>query len=136
MRRKREQELPVEIARVRERFTFWRESREKLSPIPEELWKSAVQLTQSFSVHRIARALHLDYNALKKRVDPQKKRSGAKRESRPLFWEMEAGSISTTSAECVVEMQDARGATLKIQMKGKGDLDLLALSQCFLRGES
>jgi len=136
MRRKREQEVPVEIKRVRELFARWRESREKLSPIPESLWESAVQLTQSYSVYRVARALHLDYSALKKRVPPQEKRARAKSESRPLFWEMDAGGISSVSAECLVEMEDPRGAKLKIHMKGKGDLDLLALSQCFLRGES
>lgn len=136
MRRAKESPVPAQIERVRKRFAHWRKTRKKIRPIPAALWESAVQLTRQHSFHQVARALHLDYNALKKRAQSQETRSRAQKDSGPVFWEMEAGGVLPLGSECFVEMEDPRGAKLKIHVKGKGALDLLALSQCFLRSGS
>jgi hypothetical protein len=62
-------ELSPELARAKERFAAWRHSRAPKSRIPQALWDLAVELASSQGVHRTARALKLDYYALKERVE-------------------------------------------------------------------
>ena len=132
MRRKRDQSLPERIEKVRDRFIRWRATREKLSPIPDTLWKSAIQLTRHYSFYQVSKALKLDYSALKKRAQSRGALQRAQMDSAPVFFEMETGGISPLMSEWCVEIENPKGAKLKIHVKGKESLDLLALSQCFL----
>ena len=60
--------IPEEIAEVRRRLEEWRGAHWKREPFPEELWGTAVSLAQQHNVHRVARALGLDYGTLKRRM--------------------------------------------------------------------
>jgi hypothetical protein len=62
-------DLPVRLETVRQRFERWRRTREVRSRIPEPLWASAVKVAGTYGIHRTARALRVDYYALKKRVE-------------------------------------------------------------------
>lgn len=53
---------------VRYRFEQWREIREHRTPIPDSLWEGAVSLSADHSIHKISKALRLDYTALKRRI--------------------------------------------------------------------
>jgi hypothetical protein len=55
------------LEEVQQRFERWREGRKRGTPIPAALWEDAVCLCADHSLCKISSALHLDYNALKKR---------------------------------------------------------------------
>ena len=55
------------LEEVQQRFERWREGRKRGAPIPAALWEDAVCLCGDHSLCKISRALHLNYNVLKKR---------------------------------------------------------------------
>ncbi len=61
-------DLPARLEGVRRRFERWRRTRKVRSRIPEPLWASAVKMAGTYGIHRTAKALRLNYYALKKRV--------------------------------------------------------------------
>ena len=77
--------LPSPLESVQYQFEKWRETRKSpREPIPEYLWAAAVRLLNQYSINQIARALHLNYNELKKRM-PDKNRFPRKRNHHPPF---------------------------------------------------
>ena len=92
--------------------------------IPESLWKSAVKLATEHGLNRTARALNLDYYSLKKRVDR------ASSQPKSTFVELPSSPLSIIS-ECVIELEDATGSRMRVQLKGQDAPDLLALSRSF-----
>jgi hypothetical protein len=72
--------------------------------------------------------LHLDYYALKKRLDA----SSAGRGPAASFIELSPAAIGSTP-ECVIELENINGAKMQIHIKGVGIPDLNALSSAFWR---
>jgi len=146
-------DLPVRLQRLLGRFERWRRTRRAGARIPEPLWSSAVKAADAFGVHRTARALRIDYYALKKRVEGRpggaKGGVGASRAGkRPAVTASKASAAKgrTTfvelspaawpgSGECIMELEDAGGAKLRVHLKGLGAPDLAALSRSFWQGE-
>ena len=62
-----QRELPAELARGRDRFSAWRQSKKSRFRTPRTLWELAVKLATQCGINRTARTLSLDYCALKKR---------------------------------------------------------------------
>lgn len=60
--------LPVEVDQLREAVQAWRATRAQLGPMPVELWKRAVQLAATHGTCRIARAVGVDYSALREQA--------------------------------------------------------------------
>ncbi|MGH8755936.1 MAG: hypothetical protein ACREU0_08990, partial [Burkholderiales bacterium] len=54
------------LEQVHRRFEGWRRTRERLSPISEALWASAVGLAREHGLHKTAGALRRNYYTLKK----------------------------------------------------------------------
>lgn len=124
---------PAKQSRLNEvlsKFEQWRQNRPtKRQPIPDHLWLAAVSLHPEFSVHRISRALHLDYNKLKHFVRLQTEASRPPA-AIPEFIELSFNEPNT-SCEYEVEMQQGDGSQMKIMVtKGKSS-DLLSLAQLF-----
>lgn len=113
------------LDRVREQFGHWRRTREKKGAIPEALWEAAVSLHSDYSLCQISKALCLGYNDLKRRVQ-----SNFTSHSDTSFIELGI-SDPMYSAECVVEMKDKKGATMRMYFKGKAGVDLLELGKVF-----
>jgi hypothetical protein len=61
---------------------------------------------------------------LKKRVD------GASSLAESTFVELPSSALSIMS-ECVIELEDAAGSRMRVQLKGQNAPDLLALSRSF-----
>jgi len=57
--------LPVEADRLKAAVQSWRESRNKVGPMPADLWQCAMGLAVKHGVCRIARAIGVDYSALR-----------------------------------------------------------------------
>ena len=104
------------LDRVGEQFGHWRRTREKKGAIPEALWEAAVSLHSDYSLCQISKVLRLGYNDLKRRVQAQK--SNFTSHSDASFIELGI-SDPMYSAECIVEMKDQKGATMRMYFKGK-----------------
>lgn len=118
------------LSEVKERIEAWRQNRKKRRPMPEELWEQAAGLSEEYSLHEISKALRLNHSALKKRVQPE--RASAQKELIPTFIELEVPRAPVI-AECIIEMQDGAGGMMRMQIRGKTDLDLLELGKAFWR---
>jgi hypothetical protein len=118
--------LPKELAQARSRFQAWRERRKAGSRIPQPLWALAVRLASTHGVCRTAMALGLDYYSLKKRsaevADPP-------RSTGPAFVEMPTPVV--VGKQCLLELDNGTGATLRVQMVGYDTVDVEALTRRF-----
>ena len=124
--------LPVRLEEVLDQFEDWRRTRNnRRDPIPGRLWKAAVQLADSYSIHSISKALRLNYSDLKDRVHQQS--AADKINTLPAAGFIDLGcSQSYFGAECNLEMQDATGLKIKMSVRGKADFNLLQLAKAFI----
>ena len=120
-------DLPANLARGRERFEKWRSKQEKRSRLPEPLWSAAVELAREYGVNKTARALRLDYNCLKKRIECSVSGDGSPRTTTPQFLELLSGESNST-VECTIECQSASGSRIRIHLQGRELPELTALS--------
>lgn len=117
------------IAAVRSRIERWRSTRPGRGPMPEDLWEEAVALAREHGLYRIARALPVDYGALKKRLE----RGG---NAEPAgFVEVDAsrllGAPEPVSAGAVVELSAGDGARLTVRLAAGEAVDLVGLARAF-----
>jgi hypothetical protein len=123
------------LMQLRERFATWRAMRKLGMRIPPELWSAAVEMVAVHGACRVAAELNLDYDMLKQRVALV----GCKvttTELAPRFVELfaPAGAMPAQNAqpECVVEMANARGARMRVELNGHGLVGLSSLCSAFL----
>ena len=132
---KKTHELPRRLEGVRGRIERWRQTRKVRSPIPDSLWAAAVRMASAYGMNRTARVLRLNYYGLKKRVEQEAVGavSAAETKNEPRFVEL-APFSSVGGCECLLELEKAGGARMRIQLKGVAVPDLAALSQKFWNG--
>ena len=123
------------LTQLKERFAAWRAVRKLGMRIPPELWSSAVEMVAEHEACQVAGELNLDYDMLRRRVAM----AGGKvtsTELAPRFVELfaAAGAMPVPSAqpECVVELANARGARMRVELNGQGQAGLPALCSAFL----
>jgi len=124
------QKLPPRLEAGRQRFECWRSERAPRTRIPEALWALASELGVEFGVHRTARALRLNYDALKARVMVAQA-GGGSREPAPTFVEVLAGSVPG-SRQCIVELEDSHGVRMRVHLDGADAALLGALTSAFV----
>ena len=110
------------LEEVRERFEQWRDSRDKRGRIPDALWEAAATLYPAYSVHQIAKALHLNHRKLRQRIHEQQAVPSLPTAA-PAFIDLGVSDV-LTPCECTVEMQHQNGARMRVQVKGRSELDL------------
>lgn len=102
------------IDELRRQFDTWRKTRRPHTPIPPELWDRAAELAIEQGLWKTARALSLDYNALKKRANAR----SASPSTSPVTQFVEFLSpLSGQIAECSLEVESTRGSRLRVEMK-------------------
>jgi len=89
-----------------------------------------VKLAKAYGVCRIARTLRLDYNALKKRINAANPQDSSGQRPATAFVELVPPQRAGLP-ECIVELEDPRGAKMRIHLKGAEGPDLAALSRSF-----
>lgn len=117
------------LEQVEQRFKRWRENRKRGERIPKVLWAAAVSMARQHGLQRIAQELRIDYDGLKKRLecaDSPVRADGAD----PRFVELLAPR-SAEMSECIVEMENARGAKMRIELRGNDLGGLASLSSTF-----
>ncbi len=129
MSKRRSQDYPLRLQKVRQRFVRWRRSRKPGSRIPGPMWTSAVKMATTYGLHSTAKALSLDYNSLKSHIQ-QTAVSADTPEAETTFVDLTAPPL-VSHGECIVELEDTQGASMRIHIKGMNAPDLTALSHSF-----
>lgn len=125
-------QVPPQLVRTATRFADWRRTRVIGTRIPKALWASAVRLAGQFGISRTATCLKLDYYELKKHLEsatPSVVQTSVPKQT-PAFVEWPPSSFGTPG-ECVIELENAAGAKMRIELKGSHTPDLVALSRTF-----
>ncbi len=107
--------------------------------------RSARGFPSRCGLHRTAKALRVNYYALKKRAEEKAaigagdiSASNATKGTAATFLELAVPtpSISTGSCECTMELENTAGAKMRVHLSGVATPDLVALSRSFYQGES
>ena len=121
---------------IKQRLQYWRSRRKLGEHIPAPLWAAAVDAARGHGVYRVAIELHLDYAGLKRRVEGPGV-TAQRGQVASQFVELLATAVTpatpTSSGrhECVVEMENARGAKMRVQLDGPGVAALAGLCSAF-----
>ena len=118
--------VPRPLALATERFEKWRKRGRARRKIPDRLWDLARSLAETYGVNRTAQALRLDYYDLKGRVEASGPSGAPDAETAATFVEL----LPQSGGECVVEIEDRRGAKMTIRLPGP--VDAVALAKSFL----
>jgi hypothetical protein len=125
--------LPAEAGRLKAAIQSWRETRAKVGPMPADLWQRAASLAAGHGVCRIARAIEVDYSALRERMEVRDVRT-----PEPAFLEIPGAMLLAGSpgqeagpeTEAQVDIALADGSQLR--MRGRS-LDAAAIVAAFMR---
>ena len=123
------------LAQVVERFRRWRDGRVAGARIPVQLWDAAVAMAKVHGVPSVSKALGLDGKRLKRRVEFAAGHVQPTQAAQPQakFVEMFAPptSVAVTHA-CLLELQNARGATMRVHLHSAGLSALAGVCSAFL----
>lgn len=130
---------------VREQIRAWRETRHLPGPMPSEIWDRAVVLARAFGVCKVARAVRLDYSALRKKVAKAMETPGL---VKPTFvelpgrmvtgealqglspWQPEAGRPGTTGA--LIDISTPDGSRIRIQLEPGRSMEAAGVVAAFI----
>jgi hypothetical protein len=116
-------------------FEAWRKRRGCRSRIPEALWQAAAALCRDRSICEVSRALRLNYNDLKHRVQGRSNRGLALGRQGPElgFVKLDLGTPLIPS-EYLVEMEAPSGSKMRMSFRGVlREVDPVELSRAFWR---
>lgn len=122
------------LEQVRRRFRHWRETRVRGEHIPAVLWAEAVRMAVEHGLDRVAQELHVDYDGLKKRLG----KAGGEIEANKggtQFVELAFAPVPHSAAqnfcECAIELENVRGAKMRVELNGNGLVGLAGLCNAF-----
>jgi hypothetical protein len=121
-----------ELQQLRRRFEEFRNAQTSRGRLPEPLWKEAAELAARYGLNPTARALRLDYNGLKKRMEvPDRSKRHRKGTAAPAFVEL-VGPVPGGVTNCSVEVESGQGAKLRLDLKGVATTELASLIRAFI----
>jgi hypothetical protein len=100
--------------------------------MPRGLWSEACVLAREVGVHRIKCALGLNYESLKKRVGEVAARGSAPAKT-PGFVDLRGAQLLGPARGAVVEVSDADGGRLTVQLGMGSEFDVAGLIEAFWR---
>jgi hypothetical protein len=120
----------ADLAQTAAAIAHWRSSVPRRSRIPDEFWSQAVELVDRHGVGTVARALRLDYTALKRRVTRSCKGTVPTVAAAPpaAFVEYPFG-LAGAGASCVVALSDPCGRLLRIEWTGAAVGEVAAVAR-------
>jgi hypothetical protein len=111
------------LEQVKERFRRWREVRRGGEHVPPALWAAAVELATAHGLQRIADELRVNRDGLSRRVERaggEAQAGAADTEFVELFAAPPPASTAAVMRECVIELENARGAKKRVELNGAG----------------
>jgi hypothetical protein len=121
-------DLPVALRTARRQLDRWRSRHRPHTRLPEELWHKAVTLARRHGLNKTASALGLKYYSLKKRMETAVGDSSTGEEASCEFVEFLARPMAARSCECMIELDDGSGTTVRIHVKGVGMTELASFA--------
>jgi len=133
MERRTRKQQPAALEELRRRVWEWRRSRTGSGVrMPDPLWQAAARLAKVHGINPVARALHLDYYNLKRRVHGGSGTGTVPKGPAPVF--VELGLPAGAGAGGVVlELAARDGAKMVARIPDGSQLDLVALAEAFWR---
>jgi hypothetical protein len=123
--------IPDDLEQLRQRFEEFRKTQPAYSRLPESLWAAATELAKHHGVNPTARALRLEYNGLRKRVENQNQaKAKRKKTDPPSFLEFVAPGAKAVT-DCTVEVETAKGSKLRLELKAVPTTELADLIRAF-----
>jgi hypothetical protein len=111
--------VAADLTQTAAAIAHWRSTAARRSRIPEEFWSQAVELAGIHGVGKVARALRLDYTALKRRVTrPSGGAVPTVGAAPPAAFVESPFGLAGAGASCVLALADARGRSLRIEWSG------------------
>lgn len=150
----RRKDPPPEMEPVARRIAAWREERERVGPMPEDLWLDAVSLAGKYGVSPTARGLKIDYGCLRTRHEQALEHgmdsAVVEREGTPdgkepapngpaaesfRFVELDSARLAEPPVvgETTIEMVRHDGATMTVRLPSTTAFDLGGLVESFWR---
>ena len=115
-------------------FEKWRKTKSGGAQIPDRLWAAAIKLCAKQSVHQVSRALRVNGTDLKRRVEGATTSANREEAGKSTnFLELDVSQL-TPAPESVVELEDARGAKLRIRLRGASVDDLARVARILWGG--
>ena len=129
-------EIPGEMAKVSRDIEEWRSTRTKRCRLPDWLWEAAAALGRTHGIYRTARALHVSYESVKRRVVSGigGRQTDTTRQPAVPFVELRPSPFATTPAPArgsEVELVGVQGERMVIRLAAGQHLDLPALAKAF-----
>ncbi len=121
------------LEEIKRRLQHWRGGRKLGEHIPPALWAAAVSVAKEHGVHRVAVELRVDYAGLKRRVERAGDAAPRAGKVDTQFVELYAPAAPAAAGlrECVVELENARGAKMRVELNGNGLAGLAHLCSAF-----
>lgn len=126
MRRRISAELQQKLERARIRIERWRSARPRGTRMPPQLWSEAVALARVCGTYAVARAVRVDYGALRRRLEAAGPGSREQKTRGNEFVELK-GALLAATAGPVVEWSGADGTRLTIRLPVGHGLDVAGL---------
>jgi hypothetical protein len=123
------------LEQVGKRFERWRDARVRGEHIPTLLWAAAVAMAKQHGLHRVTHELRVDYDRLKRRLERAGGAAQGGKVGAPRFVELTVSPALQPAAqslcECAVELENARGAKMRVELNGNGLAGLTGLCSAF-----
>jgi len=117
---------PESLEQLGLRFKHWRETRVRGQRIPAQMWTAAVQMARQLGVQRVAKGLRVDYERLKRRVQGAGGVAHAgkiyprKVDTRFVEMVVSPPAAAPGRCECALELENAQGAKMRMELSGNG----------------
>jgi hypothetical protein len=122
--------VAADLTQTAAAIAHWRSTVPRRSRIPDEFWSQAVELADRHGVGKVARALRLDYTALKRRVTrPCGGAVATVAAALPAAFVEYPFGLAGAGARCVLALSDARGRSLRIEWTGSATGEVAAVAR-------
>jgi hypothetical protein len=134
MARTRVRALPAGVKQLRKRINDWRRTRDRRTAMPADLWDEAVALARPGRAWAVARALGINFQALRRRM--AEAGDDAPPASPSAFVELSGAQIlgGVSAPGAVVELSDG-DARLTVRMATGAEIDVAGVVAAFRRRE-
>ena len=128
MRKSLKAPSPERLAPLRRQIQEWRKTRSGPGQMPEELWASAITLAKEFGICPIARALPVDYTALRRRGERPAEAGLVK----PTFVQLPATVAPAAAPSTTIEISARDGARMTIHLEAGRGMEAASIVAAFL----
>ena len=118
------------LEQVKQQFSCWREQHKSGGHFPNKLWAAALDMAELYGIERTVQELGVNTGRLiKKREQIRQSSTLRVNAEEPQFIEMRMSPPCMAPAcECIIEVDNAKGAKMRIQFKGHDTAELVRLS--------